>query len=289
MSNEAGSPRRSVLQAALADLASVPATSRWVRAGELALHVLDYGGTARPLVMLPGISNPAVTMDFIARELTDLVRPVIVDVRGRGLSDSADSYSLQDYVGDLVAVIDTLELSAPVVMGHSMGARIAALAASQGVGAMSGTVLVDPPMSSGPGRGPYPVPLTMFTSQLDQAAQGVTPDEVAQQWPTWPAHEHGIRARWLSSCDHEALRQTHAGFEADDFFAVWAAVPAPTVLMYGTHSPMVTARDIRDARAANPAARFIEVANAGHMVFWEAFDAGITALRDAVADMIGSR
>ena len=289
MSKAAGTPRRSVLQAALADLASVPATSRWVRSGDLALHVLDYGGDARPLVMLPGISNPAVSLDFIARELTDLVRPVIVDMRGRGLSDSADSYSLQDYIGDLAAVIDGLGLGAPVVLGHSMGARVAAFAASQGVGATSGTILVDPPMSSGPGRGPYPVPLALFTDQLEQAVRGVTPEEVAQQWPAWPTREHGIRARWLSSCDPEALRQTHAGFESDDFFAFWPAVPAPTVLMHGETSPMVTASDIREARAANPSAHFIEVAKAGHMIFWEAFDTGIAALREAMADMIGSR
>ena len=84
---------RAVLQSALADLADVPAASRWVRSGDLRLHVLDYGGAGVPLVVLPGITSPAITMDFVARELTDLVRPIVVDVRGRGLSDSGKTYT----------------------------------------------------------------------------------------------------------------------------------------------------------------------------------------------------
>ncbi|MCZ0975481.1 hypothetical protein O1L55_38125 [Streptomyces albulus] len=86
-SSPSAAPVRCVRQSALADLADVPATSRWVRSGATRLHVLDYGGDGPALVVLPGITSPAVTMDFVSRELTDLVRPLVVDVRGRGLSD----------------------------------------------------------------------------------------------------------------------------------------------------------------------------------------------------------
>src|SRR5690606_31411545 len=98
-----GGAMRAVLQSALADLADVPARSRWVRSGELRLHVLDYGGPGVPLVVLPGITSPAITMDFVARRLTDLVRPIVVDVRGRGLSDAGASYTLEDYADDTEA------------------------------------------------------------------------------------------------------------------------------------------------------------------------------------------
>src|SRR5439155_20727825 len=91
---------RVLAQPALADLGQVQATSRWVTGGDLRLHVLDYGGDGVPLVMLPGITSPAITMDFVARRLTDLVRPIVVDVRGRGLSDDGDSYTLADYACD---------------------------------------------------------------------------------------------------------------------------------------------------------------------------------------------
>jgi N-formylmaleamate deformylase len=258
---------RAVLQSGLADLADVRATSRWVRSGDVRLHVLDYGGDGDPLVVLPGITSPAITMDFVARELTDLVRPIVVDVRGRGLSDAGKSYTLEDYADDTVAVIDGLGLARPLLLGHSMGARIAAVVAARGV-PLRGTVLVDPPMS-GPGRGPYPTTLEAFLGQLEQAQRGTDADEVARSWPRWPRREQELRARWLSSCDAEAVAATHAGFESEDFFATWPQVPARTVLLYGGASPVVTAEGAAEAAEVNPAARLVEVPGAGHMVFWD--------------------
>ncbi|GAA0910400.1 alpha/beta hydrolase [Pseudonocardia zijingensis] len=272
---------RAVLQSALADLADVPATSRWVRAGDLRLHVLDYGGPGVPLVVLPGITSPAITMDFVAREVTDLVRPIVLDVRGRGLSDAGKSYTLDDYADDTVAVLDGLGLDRPLLLGHSMGARIVAVVAARGV-PLRGTVLVDPPMS-GPGRGPYPTTLEAFLGQLEQAQRGTDADEVARSWPRWPRREQELRARWLSSCDREAVAATHAGFEGEDFFDTWPRVPAPTVLVHGGDSPVVTSAGAAEAAAANPAAQLVEVPGAGHMVFWDEPAPALEALRKVLA------
>jgi N-formylmaleamate deformylase len=274
---------RSVLQSALADLADLPATSRWVRNGAIRLHALDYGGDGVPLVVLPGITSPAITMDFVARELTDLVRPIVLDVRGRGLSDSGATYTLDDYAADTAAVIDGLGLDRPLLLGHSMGARIAAAVAAGGA-ALRGTVLVDPPMS-GPGRDPYPTTLAAFLGQLAEAARGTDADEVARSWPRWPRREQELRARWLSSCDADAVAATHAGFETEDFFDAWPKVPAPTVLIHGADSPVVTAAGVAEARTANPTARFVEIPHAAHMVFWDNPTPALTLLRQSLTPL----
>ncbi|GAA4703586.1 alpha/beta hydrolase [Pseudonocardia yuanmonensis] len=268
---------RTVRQDALADLADVPATSRWVRNGSVRLHLLDYGGSGVPLVIVPGITSPAITMDFVARTLVDVGRPVVVDVRGRGLSDSGDSYTLGDYAGDALAVLDLFD--DPVLIGHSMGARIAAATAVRRP--LRGTVLVDPPMS-GPGRGPYPTTLEAFLGQLDEAVRGTDADEVARSWPRWPRREQELRARWLSSCDREAIVATHQGFETEDFFDVWPSVPAPTTLLYGADSPVVTADGAEEAAKANPGASLVEIPDAGHMVFWDNPSGSLALLRDAL-------
>jgi len=298
MTAAVGTQARSVQQNALADLADIPATSRWVHSGALRLHVLDYGaGTDRaavPLVMLPGITSPAITMDFVARELTDLVRPIVLDVRGRGMSDSGDSYTLDDYAADTLAVLAELELDRPLLFGHSMGARIVAVVAAaghaSGLAAQDGaqprgTVLVDPPMS-GPGRGQYPTTLAAFLGQLAEARRGTDADEVARSWPRWPRREQELRARWLSSCDEAAIAATHAGFESEDFFAAWPSVPAPTVLLHGADSPVVTAAGVAEARAVNPAARFVSIPDAGHMVFWDNPATALTLVREALTTLI---
>ncbi|NUU25374.1 MAG: alpha/beta hydrolase [Streptomycetaceae bacterium] len=275
---------RPLSQAALADLAGIPAVSRWVRSGTLRTHVLDYGGDGRPLVLIPGITMPAVGMDFVARELADDHRVITVDMRGRGLSDSATDYLLEDYAEDIEAVVTGLGLDRPVLVGHSLGARIAAVVAARGKVPLHGTVVVDPPMS-GPGRGPYPTSAEAFLGQLAEAQAGTDADAVARSWPRWPRREQELRARWLASCDQDAVAATHRGFEEEDFFPWWSAVPAPTVLVYGADSPVVTAEGAAEAARRNPGAVLSEVPDAGHMVFWDNPPAAHRALRAALRGM----
>lgn len=259
---------RLLSQRALADLADVPARGRWVHSGELRLHLLDYGGDGVPVVVLPGITSPAISMDFVARELIDLVRPIVLDLRGRGFSDGGDTYDLDAYADDTQAVLDGLDLDRPILLGHSLGARIAAVTAARPGAQTRGTILVDPPMS-GPDRGAYPTTLEMFRTQLRQAQRGTDAEEVALSWPRWPHRERELRARWLATCDTESIDATHRGFETEDFFATWPSVPAPTTLIYGGDSPVVTSDGAAEAAGANPKANLVRVPNAGHMVFWD--------------------
>lgn len=282
-------PDRFITQPALADLADIPARSRWVRSGTLRLHAFDYGddagGERVPMLLLPGITSPAVTMDFVARRLTDLVRPIVPDIRGRGFSDDGDGYTLEDYAEDTEAWIEGLGLERPLLAGHSMGARIAAVTAVRGKTPLRGTVIVDPPMS-GPGRDPYPTTLPAFLGQLEQAVRGTDADEVAEAWPRWPRREQELRARWLSSCGEEALRATHQSFESEDFFDWWPSVPTPTALLYGEDSPVVTAAGVEEATTKHPQARLTGIPDAGHMVFWDNPDAALDALREALSAML---
>jgi N-formylmaleamate deformylase len=272
---------RYLTQSALADLADVPAISRWVRSASLALHVLDYGGPQQPLLILPGITSPAITMDFVARRLTDLARPIVVDVRGRGLSDSAPTYTLDDYGDDVEAIVTELGLHEVALLGHSMGARIAAVAARRQRMVVTSMILVDPPMS-GPGRGPYPTTLPTFLEQLAQAQRGTTVAEVARSWPRWPEAEQRLRAHWLSSCDRNAIAETHRGFETDDFFDAWSQLTGDITLIHGADSPVVTADGVAHAQRTNPTAKTACVADAGHMVFWDNPDEALDAVRAAL-------
>ena len=269
---------RHLTTSALADLADIPAQSRWFRSGELRLHALDYGGDGVPIVILPGITSPAITMDFVARRLTDIGRPVVLDLRGRGLSDDGITYAVEDYADDVEAVISEFHLDRPILLGHSMGARIAAAASLRENAEMGRVILVDPPLS-GPGRDPYPTTLDVFRTQLLQAQRGTDADEVALSWPRWPRKEQELRARWLSSCGEDAVVQSHQSFEAENFLDDWSQLKSPTALMYGSKSPVVTAAGVSELAAANPNVELIEVRDAGHMVFWDQLQSSLSALR----------
>ena len=49
-----------------AELRALGAESRLVRSGPVDLHVLDYGGDRPPLLVLPGITSPAITAIYVS-------------------------------------------------------------------------------------------------------------------------------------------------------------------------------------------------------------------------------
>ena len=74
-----------------ADIEASGAASREANVAHGVLHALDFGGSGPDVLVLPGITSPAITWEFIVRRLGDRLRVVVADLRGRGLSSpSAD-------------------------------------------------------------------------------------------------------------------------------------------------------------------------------------------------------
>ncbi|MCW2696631.1 MAG: N-formylmaleamate deformylase [Modestobacter sp.] len=266
--------------------------SSFVQANGLRHRVLRYGAPgARDLLFLPGITSPAETADFLAVLFADLgFRVTVPDVRGRGQSDRAGTgrYRLTDYAADVAGLVDALDLVDPVVVGHSMGARIAAAWAVLHAPADRGlVVLVDPPVS-GPGRGPYPTSRDAFLQQLHQAQAGTDADAVRRFYPKWPERELQLRAEVLASCDETAVLETHEGFETEDFFPYWAELAQPALLVRGGDSPVVPLPAVADLRRARPDVEIVTVPGAGHMVPWDALDGFLDAVRPHLLAQLSS-
>src|ERR1700675_4590600 len=85
------------------------------------LEVLDWGGTGRPLVLLAGLGNTAHVFDEFAPKLISDYHVYGITRRGCGASSVPDSGYSPDRLGDdVVEVLDTLKLDAPVLVGHSI-------------------------------------------------------------------------------------------------------------------------------------------------------------------------
>ena len=92
-----------------------------VQAG-VRLEVLDWGGSGRPVVLLAGLGNSAHVFDDFAEHLAEFCHVYGITRRGYGMSDQPDSgYDEQRLADDVLAVIESLKLTAPVLMGHSIG------------------------------------------------------------------------------------------------------------------------------------------------------------------------
>jgi non-heme chloroperoxidase len=94
------------------------------------LEVLDWGGSGRPIVLLAGGGYTAHVFDEFAPKLTGHYHVYGITRRGFGASDYAATNDPADRFGeDVLAVIDSLKLKAPILVGHSIaGAELSWIA-----------------------------------------------------------------------------------------------------------------------------------------------------------------
>lgn len=260
-------------------MADITTGSVFFHSGGLRMHALRVSGATDAdnptAVVVPGITTPAAAFVFAAREWSSLFTTTyVLDMRGRGLSERAGTgrHRAGDYADDVLALIDHLGLLAegvrPVLIGHSLGARVVASARARFPGASAGVVAIDPPMS-GPGRRPYPMGLERFVSGIHGARAGRGVTEAREHYPSWTDEQIRSRGESLASCDEVAVVESYSWFHLEAFPPVWAEVEPPALLLYGADSPVVTAEDAAELSAVNPRADVVSVPAAGHMVPWD--------------------
>ncbi len=110
----------------------------------------DVAGEGPLVVLVPGMGDLRAAYRFLAPALADAgCRVACTDLRGHGDSDTSfSSYGDVETAGDILALIK--ELGGPaVIVGNSMGAAAAVLAAADRPEVVSGLVLVGPFVRNG--------------------------------------------------------------------------------------------------------------------------------------------
>ncbi|AOB26251.1 alpha/beta fold hydrolase [Bordetella bronchiseptica] len=244
-----------------------------VQANGIRQHYLRYGGERAgrdPVIIVPGITSPAVTWGFVGERFGEQFDTYILDVRGRGLSQSGPQldYGLDAQAEDLLAFARALGLSRYSVVGHSMGARIGIRAARTGEAGLARLAMVDPPVS-GPGRRAYPAQLSWYVDSMAQARQGMTGEQMKAYCPSWTDEQLRLRAEWLHTCDERAVLASFEGFHQDDVHADLPRVRAARLLVTAARGEVVRDADVAEIEALAPGTAHVRVADAGHMIPWD--------------------
>ena len=100
---------------------------RFITVNGLRIHYLDWGNEGKPaFLMLHGIGRVAHSFDHLAPRFSNDYHVMAIDMRGHG--DSAWSpegaYLVEDYVKDLEAMVEQLNLRGIVLLGNSTGGRV---------------------------------------------------------------------------------------------------------------------------------------------------------------------
>lgn len=117
------------------------------------LDVIEYGEGDIALIFLHYWGGTSRTFQPVMRRLSDSFRCIAFDQRGWGRSSRDGDFSLASYAADTALLIDKLGVKRHVLVGHSMGGKVAQLVASEHRTGLLGLALIAPAPPS-----PMPVP-----------------------------------------------------------------------------------------------------------------------------------
>jgi len=248
--------------------------------GEVRLHVLEGPASGPPLVFLHGATSSHATWLRLAPRLAEHRRVFLLDLRGHNLSSRAEGphgYHLTRLTADIVAFLRERAAAPAVLVGHSLGAVVALLAAADPVGAqhLQGVVAEDPPLSIFREDGEVDVqgPIQFFTmlAALKQRARNWEDvhAEVMKMMPDLPPEVDKIVANDIHRLDPAFLKFViqwgliNAGM---DLIPILGAIACPVLLMQADPANGAALSD-RDAALARERVKQLEVVQfpgAGH-------------------------
>ncbi|MCK9916008.1 alpha/beta hydrolase [Microbacteriaceae bacterium K1510] len=251
-----------------------------LRANGIRQHFLRFGEwTVRPILVIPGITSPAATWTNVGSALGRLRDVIILDVRGRGLSESGPDldYSLDACADDLVEFVRAFGFEGVDIVGHSVGGRIA-LRAVERIENCARLVLVDPPLS-GPDTPMRVKEVDQYLRAIALAKAGAPLDELRKVLPPLAEGDLALRAEWLPTCEEAAIKASHDGLQTDDVWKDIRTVRIPLLVMAAGEPALITSEDLAVIAALQPTSRSI-VIESGHMIPMDNWPAFYRALAD---------
>jgi rifampin ADP-ribosylating transferase len=175
-------------------------------------------------------------------------------------------YALSTLAADVVAAMDALHLPDAVLLGSSSGGYVAQQVAVDAPDRVAGLVLAGAPHDLR-GRAPFADEVERLRDPVDPAwARGFTTGFAAAPLPAW----------YLDLLVEDALRlpasvwrATLDGLVSSRPPTDLGSVTAPTLVVSGARDSVLGADRTRALVAAIPGARWIEYADAGHLVLWD--------------------
>jgi N-formylmaleamate deformylase len=251
-----------------------------LRANGIRQHYLHFPGRGPTVLVIPGIISPAILWQHMGAWLAPDFDCMVLDVRGRGLSEAGAhlDYGVDACADDVIGFARTIGLRDAVLLGHSMGARIALRAAVRSPGLFSQLLLLDPP-TSGPGRRPYPVPKARTLGLLQAAQRGEALEAMQRSGAKpWPEAMQRLRAEWLCSCDERAVHVAYDDFHGQDMFADLRDTIEPVGLICAGEGGVVSEDDLAQMHTLRPDLRSTRLPGVGHQMQAEGFEPLCVAL-----------
>lgn len=249
-----------------------------VVANGIRIHYWRGPGRGRALVLQHGFGSNARCWHRVGRELAGEWDVIMPDARGHGLTEAPpDGYNPSVMSADLAAFCAALELDAPIVLGHSMGGSMVTALAAEHPGVAGAIIPVDPAWFD---------ELPLSPSERNEALErrAMTREQLLalldEIHPTWCAEDRDAWAESRQQISVEAATQVLAGIGRDwradvRRFGCPALLVTADVALGGIVTPDVAA----EAQRLNPLVQVAHIADSGHDVYRDQFEAFVAAVR----------
>ena len=181
----------------------------WTRYGGLRMHVRNWGGEGRPVVLLHGLASTCRIWDFVGPLLAQDFSVIAVDQRGHGDSGKPEQgYDFASVGHDVARMLEGRGIESPVLVGHSWGADVALELAVARPELLQGIVFVDGGTIDASAR--YDTLDDALTQMAPPDFSGVTPEQFLErvrsggQWATLIG-QHGPPAEEIILENFETL------------------------------------------------------------------------------------
>jgi len=107
--------------------------------------ILNYkqSGTGQHIVLIHGLFGSLENLNMVAKPLADTYCVTSIDVRNHGDSFHASSMEYDELAQDIINVLDYLNIDTCILLGHSMGGKIAVQVALEHPERVSKLVIAD--------------------------------------------------------------------------------------------------------------------------------------------------
>lgn len=241
--------------------------------GELTLTYVE-GGAGVPLVLLHGLTANKQAWHSAFPELVTNWHVYAPDFRGHGKSGRAlnDQYHNIDYARDVIAFLKHIGEPA-VLMGHSLGAMVGIVVASQYLVGVRALVLLDPPLFSYSGSVHLsPETAQWFRTVADVMQGNPSRDEVIARlrarMPDAPDEQIEGTASFMVGVAPGTAETAYRDeiWQGVDLPRVLQQITCPTLLIHGDRDAGAAVReeDVEFFKANCPAAHVVRIPGADH-------------------------
>lgn len=227
-------------------------------------------GEGKPIIILHGVFGSLDNWLTIGKKLSESFKIYLVDLRNHGDSFHDEEFTYEAMAGDLVNFIKDEKIDNPVIIGHSMGGKVAMKFGVNHPELFDRLIIVDiaprayPPHHQNILKGLNSIDLKALKSrkEADEQLASYVPEPGERQFLLKNLKREGENFTWKLNLPVITEKINNIGEGLEDKLAT----DKPTLFIRGENSDYITNKDNISIVAFFPNSEVKTVKNAGHWV-----------------------